>query len=496
MSKQKNTYGSILKSTGIFGGSQVFNMLIGILRNKVVSALLGPNGLGLMSLYQSIVDMLRSVSDLGLSFSAVRDLSAAHAEQDASRLSQVLTVFRRLLWCTALLGALLCILFSRQISQIAFKDTTHVLPICLLSLAVFAATLSSGQRTILQGLRRIGDMAKANVWGSLLSFIGTALLFFFFGQKAIIPAILLIALSMLAVSAYYCLRLKLPSVAMPWKTVFMQGKSMLTLGFYSMMVAIFSTLTFFLVRALIGQWGDMNQVGCYQAAWSISAMSLSAIFTAMAADYYPRLCAISNDNKAMTESVNQQYRISLLLSSLVVILMILFAPLVIRFFYTAKFLPAVSLLQWQMLGCFLKVMNWPMAYVVLSKGKGLRFMLIELLWYGVYLLSICLMWPHFGLMSAAYAYLLAHLLYTLLVYLMIHRLCDFRFAAYNWRITLIFVFFLMLSFCITQLTLSGIWMYLCPLVLVLLAGGYLLLELRQILSWQEMKQAIVKRIKR
>ncbi|MBO5663733.1 MAG: oligosaccharide flippase family protein, partial [Bacteroidales bacterium] len=82
MAKAKDTYGKILKSTGIFGGSQVFNILIGVLRTKVVSVLLGPNGLGLMSLYPSVVDMLRSVSDLGLSFSAVRDISSAHATND------------------------------------------------------------------------------------------------------------------------------------------------------------------------------------------------------------------------------------------------------------------------------------------------------------------------------------------------------------------------------------------------------------------------------
>ena len=496
MAKAKDTYGKILKSTGIFGGSQVFNIMIGVLRTKVVSVLLGPNGLGLMSLYQSVVDMLRSVSDLGLSFSAVRDISSAHATNDRSRMAVALSVFRRLLWFTSLLGALLCILFARRISLIAFEDTAHVLPISLLSLAIFATTLSAGQRAILQGVRRIGDMAKANIWGSLLSFVFSTILFLFFGEKAVIPAILIIALTMLSVSAFYTLRLKLPATSLPWQAVFAKGKSMLQLGFYSMMVGLFATASAFLLRSLIRDWSDIDTVGCYQAAWSISAMSLSAIFSAMAADYYPRLCELSHDNHAMTESVNQQYRISLLISSLIVMLMILMAPLIIRLFYTSKFLPSVSLLQWQMLGCFLKVMNWPMAYVVLGKGKGLMFMLIETVWYVVYVAAVCFLWPYFGLISAGYAYLLAHLVYTLLVYLLIRRLCAFRMAGYNIRITLIFSCMIILAFCLTQLTLSSGWMYICSFLLSLLAIVFLLLEFRQILSWQEIKQAIVKRFKR
>ena len=341
MEKQSRSYGKILASTGIFGGSQLFNMFIGILRTKVVAVLLGPNGYGLMSVYQSIVDMLRSVGDLGLSFSAVRDLSAAKAEDDAAQaaddaaadsgsrphasLPKTVSVFRRLLWMSALFGALLCLVFSSKISQIAFKDTHHVWPICLLSVAVFMTILSAGQRTILQGVRRIGDMARSTIWGSLFTLITTTLLFFFLGEKAVIPALLLIAMVMLAVSSYYTRRLAIPSVKLPWKEVFSRGRNMLKLGVFTLVVSIVGTLSNFGVRALILNWSNLDMVGCYQACWSISSMAMSAVFTAMAADYYPRLCCISQDNKALTRSVNEQYRISVLLSSLVVMLMILFA---------------------------------------------------------------------------------------------------------------------------------------------------------------------------
>ena len=53
-------YLHILKYTGLFGGVQGLNVLIGIVRNKLVAVLLGPQGVGLISLFNTTV---RFISD-------------------------------------------------------------------------------------------------------------------------------------------------------------------------------------------------------------------------------------------------------------------------------------------------------------------------------------------------------------------------------------------------------------------------------------------------
>ena len=44
------SYGHVLKYTGVFGGVQGLNILLGLVRNKIVALLLGPSGMGLVSL--------------------------------------------------------------------------------------------------------------------------------------------------------------------------------------------------------------------------------------------------------------------------------------------------------------------------------------------------------------------------------------------------------------------------------------------------------------
>ena len=63
---KRTSYGEILKSTALVGGSSALNIGIGIVRIKAMAMLLGPAGFGLMGLYSSIVDLAQSVASMGV----------------------------------------------------------------------------------------------------------------------------------------------------------------------------------------------------------------------------------------------------------------------------------------------------------------------------------------------------------------------------------------------------------------------------------------------
>ena len=51
--KNDNSYRSILRGTSFFGGVQVFQVLINLVRGKLVAMLLGPAGMGVSALFVS-----------------------------------------------------------------------------------------------------------------------------------------------------------------------------------------------------------------------------------------------------------------------------------------------------------------------------------------------------------------------------------------------------------------------------------------------------------
>ncbi len=101
--KETNSYRSIFKATSLFGGLQVYQILIGIIKSKFIAILLGPAGMGIMGLYQSTLDLIKSISAFGLEQSAVRDISEANGSGNTIRISRTISTVRRLVWLTGLL---------------------------------------------------------------------------------------------------------------------------------------------------------------------------------------------------------------------------------------------------------------------------------------------------------------------------------------------------------------------------------------------------------
>ena len=89
----------IYKAIGIFGGTQVLTILCSIVRTKLVSVWIGPVGMGLFGLYNSAVDMINVLSNMGLRTSCVRDISLANSSGNISRVAEVVRIVRRWSWC-------------------------------------------------------------------------------------------------------------------------------------------------------------------------------------------------------------------------------------------------------------------------------------------------------------------------------------------------------------------------------------------------------------
>ena len=62
-------YRKILKSSALIGASSLFNILFGIVRTKAMALMLGPSAFGLIGAYSSIVDLSRTLAQMGVNAS-------------------------------------------------------------------------------------------------------------------------------------------------------------------------------------------------------------------------------------------------------------------------------------------------------------------------------------------------------------------------------------------------------------------------------------------
>ena len=104
-----------------------------------------------------------------------------------------------------------------------------------------------------------------------------------------------------------------------------------------------------------------------------------------ATDFYPRLTAVAEDNTACNRLVNEQAQVSFLMAAAGVIATLTFSPLVITLFYSPKFYEAAEVLRWLCLGMTLRIISWPMGFILLAKGAQKLFFWSELAWTVIYL---------------------------------------------------------------------------------------------------------------
>jgi O-antigen/teichoic acid export membrane protein len=469
LAEKESTYKQIFKATSLFGGVQVISILIAIVRNKFVAILLGTTGVGIMSLLQSTINLLSTLTSLGISSSAVRDISEANGTNDTKRISRVITVFRRWVWFTGILGTVLTIVMSPWLSQWTFGNRDYTTAFIFLSCTLLLSELSSGQITLLHGLQKLKDMAKANVIGSAIGLVVSIPIYYWIGVKGIVPTMILSSITALLISWNYSRKVQVEHSVITTKDTIKEGLGMVKLGILMTLSSFISYFVAYLVNAFINRTGSVDDVGLYQAGWSITNKYIGMVFTAMVTDYYPRLSKINHDNVQVSEVVNQQTEIAILILSPILIILLSTAPIVINVLYTSDFLPVVKFIQWVIPGVLFMALSWSLGFIPLAKGDSKLYFLKESL-SSVIVLSCYLIGYHFkGLEGLGIAYSVS----CFLVYLYVKWICKRKYNFhYSHELRKIFAFHFMMcaaAFLITYI-IGYPWGYLTGTVFLLIVG--------------------------
>ncbi len=443
---QKKKYKEAFKATSIFGGAQVFIILINILRAKVVALMLGTSGFGIYNLFNTPILLLSTISSLGLPFSAVRDISHAHSTNDPIRVSKTIKTFRRLVWLTSSFGALLMVIFSKQLSIWSFKSPDYQIGFAFASLILFFVSISNAQLSILRGVRRIKEAAIATVFSSTCGLIASLPLFYYFGEDGIVPSLIFGALATLLVSFIFVRRIKCEPVEMSWKESFQLGSDMVKIGFLVTVSSIVTQVAGWIIYLFISRVGGLAEVGLYAAGWAMTNQYTGMVFSAMGADYLPRLSAIKDDNAKISVAANQQSEIALLILGPAMILFLSMLPVAIYILFTSDFLKIITFVQWMLLGMSLKAVSWTLGFIILAKGDGKIFFLTEV---GIKFISIpsyLLGYYFWGLEGIGIAFCIVYASYLTLMSVLCIKKYDYEYSLEHKKIFVTTILFTILAF--------------------------------------------------
>lgn len=438
MSDKVASYRRILKTSSIIGGASVVNISIGLVRVKILAVLLGPTGIGLASLYTGLMSTATAVGSMGIGTVGTRQIAEALAQED----QRALAVARRaIFWCAFLLagtGALIVWTFRTVLAVKVLGGPEYSAQVGWLALGVALSVAGASQGALIQGMRRIGDMARLTVYGAVLNTALGAALLWRWGHAGLVAYVLAVPLASFLLGHWFVSRLPKANFGdISIQDMARQWESLLRLGIPFMGAGLVGALVQLWIRVEVGNNLGADALGHFQAAWTISMNYIGFVLGAMAADYYPRLTGVINDHEAATRLVNEQTEIALLLSAPVFIVMMGLAPSVIHLLYSAEFSPAVELLRWQILGDVLKVASWPLGFVLLAAGNGKAFFWTETAALAVMGGLIAGFSSSIGLKITGIAFLMCYAVLLPLVYFSAKRRINFHWTSTSAQLIII-----------------------------------------------------------
>lgn len=375
-----NTSGKVVRTMWLFSWVQLVTIGCGIVRTKLVALWLGSMGVGLFGLFNTAIDAITTLTQLGIRQSPVRNIASAG---EGGTLRRVVAAVRGWAWILGIAGAFLTLVFSPLLSRLTFGNEQYTLGFIILSVAVMLSAVTNGELAIMQGLDRLNRLARATVWGTLGGLAVSVPLYWFMGEESVVWSIL--AYFACQAAAVFVLRERCVGAGTPFsgrvrltrRELMAEGKDFVTLGIYMTLSVFIAMAVNYIFMAYLNHEAGIDEVGQYQAGYTIVSKYLGLLFTAIGFEFFPRISKVQASVRRVSTFVSHEVMVAVLVVLPGATMMMTLDDVIIRLLYSDEFMPAAGYVNAALAGTVFRALSWCMAYTLLARGDGRVYLLTE-----------------------------------------------------------------------------------------------------------------------
>jgi len=196
-----------LRATALVGVGAVATLALSVIAAKAFALLLGPSGMGLLALMQSVLNLGVILGSVGSGTSVIRATARGDAEdghQSVERAALLIGLFG------AAVGAAVLVALRGPLAAIVFGSPGYSSVLVILAPALLLSVAGTVQIAVLTGLHRIRAVTAVNIGTSLVATGFGVLLVALFGEAGLAPALLATASAQVALSRLAITRLAAP----------------------------------------------------------------------------------------------------------------------------------------------------------------------------------------------------------------------------------------------------------------------------------------------
>lgn len=368
----------VLKYTAVFGSVQILTILMSIVRSHLTASIIGPAGLGVLNIYNKEAALVASTTNMGLPFSAVRNLSEIESSLRARHYIMVVRTWA--LW-TGLLGALCCILFAPLLARWACNgESNYTLGFMALAPMVCALAISGGELSILKGMKRLKRVASISAVGAVTTLASTVPIYWLFGLEGVVMALVLSTVIHMVIHLAFTVGQFPYRVKIASRQMWHEGLPMIRLGIPYILAGIAGSMAALAVPMFLQNQAGEEMVGFYSSGYALMVTYAGMVFVAVESDYFPRLSAVNHDREACNAIINQQVQVCIMLMGPFLIAFSTLMPLAVIVVYTEKCLPIIGMGVASVFYMLMRCISVPVAYLALAKGRSVTYLIMEVIY--------------------------------------------------------------------------------------------------------------------
>jgi len=354
----------------------VISMAAGFASVKVTSVYLGPAGIGVLSQFQYLANVILGFAAGSTNTATVR-LTSEYAG-DPSRFRLYVGTVARTLLAIGLVVSLSVMIAAPWLATTLLQDPSLAPALVLFGGLYLGGLAHAFVLAIANGAKDFRSVTLINVSTILLTLLLFVVLSPIYGLAGALAAAAITPL-VSVVAALFWGRRRVWMPSRPLGGGFSRKELERFLSFFPMTLAfaLLPSGSQIWARDLLAAQSGWVDVGLVQGVMRLSDMYLNVFMTILSMYYLPRFAEIRRAQELRRELWRGLAVITPVVIAIGAVLYIA-RDLLIRIVFTPEFLPMRDLFAWQMSGNVLRVVSWLLGYVLVARASPLSLVLLEI----------------------------------------------------------------------------------------------------------------------
>ena len=400
--------------------STLVKMLTAFVSIKIVSIILGPSGIALTGQLNNFATFILAFATGGIKNGVTKYISEFKDSKDQVRL--LIGTSFKITFFASLFCGLIMLVFHDYLSLKILDSDKYGYVFIAFGIGIIFYALNNLLLSILNGFKLFKKFVVINIMASLIGFIFTVSLVFFFKLEGALISLITYQ-SIMFFLTYWILRKQDWIVFFSFKEKFDNVVAKKYFNYTLMAITTASTipLSQLYLRSYVISNISISDAGYWEGMNKLSSMYLMIITSSLGVYFLPKLSELKT-NFELKKEIFKVFKVIMPMLTAGLLIIYFFKHFIVSTLFTEDFLPMESLFMYQLIGDFFKIASWLLAFNMVAKSMTKTFIITEIaVSISFVLLSLYLVKIN-GIVGITKAYMINYIAYFLTMIVIFRRI--------------------------------------------------------------------------